>query len=260
MGVDTPLYYQERSKFDLFICGAKPEYEYVASQFHYKNGEVRYTGLARFDALHSFKTKRQVLIMPTYRKWLQDMSPEEVARSEYVERWSHLLNHPRLAEIAEKYNVQILFYPHQLMQKFIGLFPSDNPNIIIGDSYTFDVQPLLKESALLITDFSSVHFDFAYMEKPVLYYQFDEERMFREHNGRASYFDYQTMSFGEKCQSEEALLEGIADYAAGDFQRKPEYARRVEGFFPLHDTHNCERIYQEIVKSFDVSPSAGQKG
>ena len=29
MGVDVPLYYQERSKFDLFICGAKPEYDFV---------------------------------------------------------------------------------------------------------------------------------------------------------------------------------------------------------------------------------------
>ena len=250
MGVDIPIYYQEQAKFDLFICGAKPEFDYVSTHFHYTHGEVRYTGLARFDALHDFTVRRQILIMPTYRKWLHERTEQEVAQSEYVERWNHLLRHPMLSEIAEKYDVQIIFYPHQLMQKFVGLFSSPSPRVTIGDCHHYDVQTLLKESALLITDNSSVHFDFAYMKKPVLYYQFDE-KAFEGHNARG-FFDYATMGFGEKVQEEEELLRLIDGYTAEDFQLKPAFAQRIEGFFPLHDTHNCERIYQEIVKSFGV--------
>lgn len=245
---DLPLYYQERAKFDVFICGAKPEYDYVLDHFHYKNGEVRYTGLARFDALHDFTVKRQILIMPTYRKWLHELNEQEVAQSEYVTRWNHLLNHPRLAEIAERHGVQIIFYPHQLMQQFVGLFSSACDDIIIADNRRYDVQPLLKESALLVTDFSSVHFDFAYMKKPVLYYQFDEDAVFKNHNAR-SYFDYETMGFGEKVREEDALLDLIDEYASRSFRLKPAYEQRIGGFFPLYDTGNCERIYREIRKT-----------
>lgn len=40
----------------------------------------------------------------------------------------------------------------------------------------YDVQQLLKESLLLITDYSSVFFDMMYMNKPVIFYQFDENQ------------------------------------------------------------------------------------
>ena len=249
MGVDVKIYHQEQSGFDMFICGAKPEFDYVLNHFNYTHGEVRYTGLARFDALHNLAVKHQILIMPTYRKWLQKQTEEEVAKSEYVKRWNHLLQSPLLTEITKKYNVQVIFYPHQLMQKYIRLFSSSNKNIIIGECRKFDVQPLLKESSMLITDYSSVHFDFAYMRKPVLYYQFDEEDFFSKHNAR-SYWNYDTMGFGEKENKEEVLFNHISEYLSKDFQMKPMYEQRIADFFQLYDTRNCERIYQEIITSF----------
>lgn len=245
IGNDLPLYHQEKSGFDVFICGAKPEYDFVSETFHYTRGEVRYTGLARFDALHDLAVKRQVLIMPTYRKWLRDYSADQVAQSEYVQRWQSLLRNPRLAQMAEEYGVSVIFYPHQLMQHYVSLFSSPSDKIQIADYQHYDVQPLLKESAVLITDYSSVHFDFAYMHKPLLYYQFDEQEVFSKHCGRG-YFDYRENGFGEVCAEESALLDRIEEYLKKGCQVKPLYLKRIEDFFPLHDNHNCERIYREI--------------
>ena len=84
----------------------------------------------------------------------------------------------------------------------------------------------------------------------MLYYQFDEEKLYKSHNARG-YFDYGEMGFGEKVQNEEELLGLIDEYAARDFAMKPEFESRIAGFFPLYDTHNCERIYQEIHQTFD---------
>lgn len=243
---DFPVYYQERTHFDLFICGAKPEYEYVSRHFHYTNGEVRYTGLARFDALHTFSTKPQILIMPTFRKWLEDASAEEFAQSEYAQRWNRLLHDPALSALAERYHVTVIFYPHQLMQKYIGHFSSPSDSIIIADRAHYDVQPLLMESSLLVTDYSSVHTDFAYMKKPLMYYQFDEEEVFRNHYGRG-YYNYRTMGFGEVVEQEEALLALLEEYLRDGCRMKPLHLKRLEGFFELYDTHNCERIYKEIM-------------
>ena len=242
---DFPLYHREQSVFDLFICGAKPEFDFVSSHFNYVNGEVRYTGLARFDALHHFETKRQILIMPTFRRWLEKVSPEDFAQSEYATRWNHLLNHPALAALAEKYHVNIMFYPHHIMQPYIAQFTPSSGNITICDRHNYDVQTLLKESLLLVTDYSSVQTDFAYMKKPLLYYQFDEEEVFKKHYGRG-YFNYHTMGFGECVAEEDAVLRLIEEYLENGCVMKPQYLKRLEGFFQLNDTHNCERIYNEI--------------
>lgn len=247
IGNDLPLYHQERSGFEIFICGAKPEYDFISSTFGYKNGEVRYTGLARFDALHNIETKRQILIMPTYRKWLRDYSEKEVSESEYVKRWQSFITNPRLAEIAKKHDMTVVFYPHQLAQQYVSLFVSSDPRIIVADYRHYDVQPLLKESCLLISDYSSVQFDFAYMEKPQLYYQFDEAEVFSKHCERG-YFDYRKNGFGEVVSTEDELLRAVEDCLNNDCKLKPFYRNRIEGFFPLHDNHNCERIFQEITK------------
>ncbi len=248
---DIPLYHQEQAKFDLFICGAKPEYNFVSECFNYTRNEVRYTGLARFDALHNVSSKRQILIMSTWRKWLFEEEEQVVAESEYVERWNRLLQHPRLEELTKRYNIDIIFYPHQLMQKFLRAFSSSNKHVIIGDYHNYDVQKLLQESSLLITDISSVHFDFAYMHKPVLYYQFDEEEFFKNHNFERGYFDYEKMGFGEKVKNENELIDLMEEYISNDFQLKPEFKMRIAGFFPLHDNNNCKRIFHEIVSTFD---------
>ena len=247
IGNDLPLYHQERSGFDIFICGAKPEYDFILSTFGYKNGEVRYTGLARFDALHDIETKRQILIMPTYRKWFRDQTEKEVSESLYVRLWNSFINNPRLAEAAEKHDVNVIFYPHQLMQQYVSMFTSSNPRIIVADYRHYDVQPLLKESMLLVSDYSSVQFDFAYMEKPQLYYQFDEAEAFSKQYGRG-YFDYRKTGFGEVVPTEDELLKTVIEYLENGCELKPLYRSRIEGFFPLHDTNNCERIFREITK------------
>lgn len=250
IGNDLPVYHKENARFDLFFCGAKPEFDYVSQNFHYNNGEVRYTGLARFDALHNVKPQKTILIMPTWRRWVAGLNVEEAAESEYVIRWNRVINHPALMNISEQYHVKVIFYLHELMQKKISLFSSSNNNIVVGNHHDYDVQTLLKESSLLITDYSSVNFDFAYMNKPVLYYQFDREAFFQDHVG-VGWFDYQNAGFGECVQNEEDLFQHINDYAVNGFRVKPEYEQRMKNVFPLHDDHNCERIYQEIVNTFE---------
>ena len=246
IGNDLPLYHQQKAGFDLFICGAKPEYDFISSTFGYHNNEVRYTGLARFDALADLKTKRQLLIMPTYRKWFRSQTEEEVKESLYVKRWQSLLSNPNLATLAQEYDIDVIFYPHQLMQKYVSMFSSGSKRIIIADYKHYDVQPLLKESCLLVTDYSSIQFDFAYMTKPLMYYQFDEKEAFEKQFGHG-YFDYRKNGFGEVVTREEDLINLIDGYLKGGCALKPLYKDRIEGFFPLHDNHNCERIYKEIM-------------
>lgn len=242
--------YRRVSFADLILCGAKPEYDYFANNWSGMKSIVRYTGLARFDALHEFEVERKVLIMPTWRRWLvfdKNTSDKEMMESSYFRHWSSLLQNGRLAEIARKYHVQFVFYPHHEIQRYISRFSAASQDTVIADFAHYDVQQLLKESMLLITDYSSVYFDFAYMKKPVLYYQFDEEE-YRAHHYAQGYFDYRRDGFGEVVTEQTELLDLLEGYLEAGCQLKPKYRQRIEGFFPLHDQNNCERIFQEIQK------------
>lgn len=244
---DIQILYQEKTALDLFICGAKKEYDYVAANFHYTD-EVKYTGLARYDALHNVKTKDQILLMPTWRLYLSKCAEQELAQSEYVSRWNDVLQDSRLLEALKKNRKTLVFYPHyEVQKKFLHLFTSQDPSVIIADFDRYDVQQLLKESQLLVTDYSSVFFDFAYMKKTCVYYQFDEDRFYAGHYQKG-YFDYREMGFGEVWTEHDALIETIICYVESNCQTKAEYARRMDNFFPLRDTQNCKRIFDEIQK------------
>ena len=243
---DMPLMYRENARVDLFICAAEPEYEYVRSNFHYNNDEVKYTGFARYDKLHEFKLKKQILIMPTWRRWLVKEG-YDIEHSDYVREWNKVLTDRRLIDAAEKAGYTILFYPHSEIQPWIDLFHSADDTVVIARDTDYDVQTLLKESALLITDHSSVFFDFAYMRKPMLYFQFDNDDYYAKHYPKG-YFDFERDGFGKVTYTAAELVDSLIESIENGVVLTEEYNKRIDRFFPLYDRNNCERIYNETVK------------
>ena len=235
----------DQARLDLFICGAKPEYEFVKSVFGHQEGVVCYTGLARYDNLHDFSTTHDILVMPTWRKYLSDLSHEEFMRSNYFIHWNDMLNNTRLSAMLKEHNLRLVFYPHYEMQKFIDCFKHEDENIIIANFDNYDVQKLLLDAKLLITDYSSVFFDFAYMKKPCIYYQFDKSEFYSQHY-RQGYFDYSQNGFGQIAGNIDELLELLKNSINVNFCLEADYVERIDCFFVLHDTHNCERIFKAV--------------
>ena len=239
----------ENTDISEFICGAKPEYDFVIEQFGYKKDNVKYLGLCRFDNLHDYKVKNQVLIMPTWRKWIpsttwadenKDDNIKVFLETEYYKKYNELINNNEFIKYLKENNMKAFFYLHYEMQVYRDLFTKKSNSVIIADIKNYDVQELLKESKLLITDYSSIAFDFAYMRKPIIYYQFDKERYDKQHYQKG-YFDYENDGFGPTASNLNELI--IYMY---DIDNKSE--ERASKFFELYDRKNCERHYEEIIK------------
>lgn len=240
----------DRISLDLFICGAKPEYDYIKSNFKHPEKTVQYTGLARFDNLHNVKAKNQILVMPTFRKWLQNCTDAEVQNSEYIKVWNNLLCDERLNKLLIDNNIDLVFYPHYVMQQHITNFYTNSTKIKIAKFADYDVQTLLIESKLLITDFSSVFFDFGYMEKPVVHYQFDRSRYVNEHyDFTKGYFSYDRDGFGPVVFENTTLVDEIKKCIELNFGLKDRYLNRINEFFVLKDKNNSERIYECITNA-----------
>ncbi|WP_300622524.1 CDP-glycerol glycerophosphotransferase family protein [uncultured Fusobacterium sp.] len=250
---DLEWLYYKNTKMRLFICGAEPEYEYIKEKFGYPEEYVKYTGLARFDNLHNFEIKQnQILVMPTWRVWLRTPSVNKgnsdknkiFIETNYYKRWYEFLNDDELIKYIEKNNLIVIFYPHSNMQKFIEKFETKSKNIKIASDQIFDIQTLLKESEILITDYSSVFMDFAYMRKPIIYYQFDKKD-YREGQYKEGYFNYERDGFGPVVETMKGVVENLVAIRNQD---KNKYLEKQEKFFKLYDTNNSKRNYDEIKK------------
>ena len=245
---DAEWLYYKNCKFKYFICGARREYEFIKEKFGYPKGNVIYTGFPRFDNLYNNKVNNnQILIMPTWRNWLgrdtNILGKKTIfEETDFYKNWSEFLNKEEFIDYIESNNIRILFYPHMNMQKFLDKFSTKSKNIeIVGMNK--DIQTILKESSLMITDYSSVYMDFAYMEKPIIYFQVDYEE-YRKKQYQDGYFDYKKDGFGPIVKNANELVKILKKIIENGQEKK--YINRMNNFFELKDQNNCERIYKYL--------------
>lgn len=246
------LYY-DKCYFKLFCCSAKPEYEYVSKCFGYPEGIVECVGLTRFDGLFKkCEIKRQILVMPTWRESLvrphghftESVLKKQFPYTEYYRKWSEFLCSDELQAMLEKHNYTLLFYPHRNMQCYLDKFKElqTGKNIQVAEPEELTVQQALMQSACLITDYSSVFFDFAYLKKPIIFYQFDEEE-FRRNQYKQGYFDYRNNPLGKWSSEFNNCLELLREQLENDCPQND----KVKEFFEIYDDKNCERAYQAVL-------------
>jgi CDP-glycerol glycerophosphotransferase len=245
----VPNYGKQVSGFEtslVCVCSDR-EKQFFVNDFGYSPHEVAVTGFARFDALFADDVPvvaRQILVMPTWRPWLQD--PTTFTESEYFHRWHDLLTGPEMRELEERTGAEVVLCLHPNMQQFSHHFASEHLRVVVQGEV--DVQHLIKESAVMVTDYSSVAFDFAFLHKPVVYYQFDAELF------DAPHANPQLELPGPVVATEGGILESLSEIAADDWAMSDIHWERAKAFCRFRDRKNCERIF-EAARTLDGSRS-----
>lgn len=242
---NTKLYFCA-SKYELDNLN-KPVYDYAGYDALKLTGVPRYDGLINDD-------KRQILIAPTWRM----QAAAQVTENEGVQRkynplfksttyfkvFNSLINDERLLQAAQKYNYRIHYVLHPIVSIQKDDFDTNDVVDIISSVGDMSYEKEFRESSLMVSDYSGVQYDFAYMRKPVVYLHHDE---IPQHYERGT-FDYDTMAFGEICHSNDDLIDVLIEYMKHDCRMKPEYIKRADDFFYYDDHSNCERIYNTIIE------------
>ena len=246
------IYSSKLRPVDLFISSTEKEKEYIERTLGYRPEQVPCTGLARFDDLYGCEAEKIILLIPRYRRDVMVSLPENKIKLKYhfmntqfYKKYQEFLQDENLAKMLEKYDYKLVFYPHYEVQPLIGCFVSDNKRIVIADRKTYSLDELLRKAALMITDYSSVAFDFAYMRKPVIYYQFDKESFLVEYGG--SYFNHEKDGFGPVAGTQKECFLYVKLFIESGVDSFSAYLKKSIEFFPNYDARNCERIFESIV-------------
>lgn len=249
-------FYKKESNINLFCCAANPEYKYVRDFFGYKDNEVVKTGFCRYDELNDKIDKNDsILFMPTWRKELEikgnKISDEEEKKfldSDYYKKIQKLIDNKDIIKSLYKNNKKLYLCLHDNAICYKKYFKTNSKNIIIIDKNSEkNVNVLIRECSFLITDISSVAFDFAYQNKRILYYHFDYDKMLKTH-WEKGYFDYENDGFGIVVRSESDCVSEILRAINENFVNPNLYSKRNQNFFIYRDSNNCYRTYKSINK------------
>ena len=243
----------------LILTSARAEYRSFfspKSQYNYNKSIVQLLGLPRHDSREKLEDKKEIVVMPSWRRSLEHLSEEQFKNSEFFKAYNSLLNDEKLIGFLDKKGYTLIFKPHHNLYEHLHLFdrhPSvEFDDIESGDGKIHTYNDIFNHSSLLITDYSSAVFDFAYIKKPIIYYHALKDYHFDVEN---SFFDYETMGFGEIARSSEGLINLIMNYVNLDCEMKDKYKKRVDDFFEFRDKNNCKRVYEFILNdSADEKP------
>ena len=109
------------------------------------------------------------------------------------------------------------------------------------------LQPLFFECDMLITDYSSVAWDFLYLNKPTIFYQFDYDKYMKE---RGSYLNMKKELFGPLFTSATSCIEFLTSEAFP--VNLVSYLKKKQDYFSYHDNRNSFRVYNEIIQRQEI--------
>ena len=242
----------------LFVTSAIPEYLSIVNGDYCMSKDIPViAGMPRFDALYKknrhSRRSRKILIIPTWRQEIKGSYDPKESKSiyfegfketEYFKFYNSLINDERLLKVMKDKGCTGLLCMHPMHSEQWKDF--DGNEVFKVNEGLVDYQKEFVSGALLLTDYSSVAFDFAYLHKPVIYTQFDKEEFYKKHTYNEGYFDYERDGFGPVCYDKDSAVKSIISAIENGFRCDEKYLKRVDEFYPYHDAHCCRRVYEAI--------------
>lgn len=230
--------------YDLVLSVGEKDKEIKVNHWGLDKENISIIGMPRYDNLNykKYTQKREILFMPTWRSWLYK-SNKSITESDYYKNIIELITDKKLLSILEEKNVKMNVYIHHFMQEYINSFNIDLSENIKMLPINTSLQQKIIESSLIITDYSSISWDAAYMKKNILFYRFDIERYERE---TGSYLDLTKNILGDISFTKDELIYKLKTIIAENFEDKKIDNTMIGQYFKYRDNQNCKRVFEKI--------------
>ena len=238
-------------KYEKVITSAESIRVNYAEAFGVPIKKVQATGIPRTDIFFNesiskdirdniyqkypiFKNKKVILFAPTYRGLRAEDATYDFDKLDYEKIYNKLHGeyvfvfkwHPALYNNMKKNNV---------FSKFIKAYPE----FYIDVSGEREINDLLLVADVLITDYSSVIFEYVLLDKPIIYFTYDLDKY---KNSRGLYYDFEEYIYGEKVSSSDKLIDAIRK---GDLKKELR-EKFVDKFMSACDGKSTERVCRWI--------------
>jgi len=227
-------------KFDMVIATSQETQKQFSKAFRLPIEKVPITGYPRNDIFFNEAslrntTIRTILYAPTFRKAGEGMSIKSILPNQQeLEELNHLLE-----------QINAVFY--------IKLHFHDRAFLPVLDEYSNisvcppgDLQRILFETDLLMTDYSSIYFDYLLLDRPIIFTPFDIQQYLR--NEFDFHYRYEDMTPGPIAHNWSETFGYIEEELKNPLKYQNERKKIRDLFYQHLDGNSSERVYNEIIR------------
>lgn len=245
----------ENMRADKVVVSSYFEKENLVSKYRYRPDQIVDTGMARYDFIDkNRKAKNRILYAPSWRNYLAPntstaswkLNLSKFERSDYYINTKAFLESEKLVSLLEEKDVYLELKLHPIIaQEAAEVFKFTTDRIVLAES---DVS--IEDYCMFITDFSSYVFDYAYLNRPVLYFVPDYD-CFKAGLGHYRDLDLPfEKAFGPLALTAEAAVGETEKIFSRDFVAEKVYSDRMAEFYVPMDGKDCrERLYEYITQN-----------
>lgn len=237
--------YLYAQKFDKFlVCSDREEKLWL--KYGFPAEKLLKVGLPRWDLLKNLPKPKEknILLMFTWRQ----LNAIKFENSLYKKNLLSLLNNGKLTEYLKKNKINLCFAPHHAL---LGNAHIDfdwsavkNVQIVSGG----EVSHYIRQCSCLVTDFSSVAFDFMFQHKPVVFYMLDkgDSVLSKEDTEDLKKFDYKKYVLPDVFFDENAVVDRIIEYCENNFDVDEKAQKIYDSFF-----YTKENIRAQLIEELE---------
>ena len=247
-------------RYDVLTAASEEAKKKLGSAFRESKNRLQITGYPRNDALFDTdwlahhrcdyidNVKKQVMpeyvitYLPTHRQFGKK-------RVDLFAKYGFEVSEAQ--QMLESLNAVFIVKAHYLQEK-LGPSIHNEPSrriYTLSDEELPDIYPLLKETDILITDYSSVYFDYLLLNRPIIFAPFDIDEYVKE---EGLYYNYNEVTPGPKAKDWSEVFKLIPEIIQNDHW-KQERETVCNRFNKFRDNKNSERVFQVIKEVIGVN-------
>ena len=226
------------------VVSSELEAQHFIEEGNFKRENLVICGLPKFDRATRNDIHERITIMPTSRDFEYNVIRQHPEESTYYQFLISIIR-----EIPESYLDKVIIIPHPLIK---DCFANTELSTFIPSKWKYD--EILKETDLLITDYSSISYDAFYRGCNVIFCWEHKDMCLKR------------LGYGLKLNESNAFADISCDFSdIGDLvvnnYGKPQRKENIEKYRKIvefNDNHNTERCYRFIVS--DMASSMKKEG
>jgi len=203
---------------------------------------VKITGYPRTDILLSTSDKytnqnkeKIIIYMPTFRGKVDSSFDLFLDYGFDVDKLDKFLDQNNM-----KLDIKLHPFNNPSNQLMNALEKSSNITLLEYDA----IYEILNSYDILITDYSSIYFDYLLLNRPIIFAPFDQESYLK--NDREFYFNYEEVTPGPKASSWDEILQFLTEIDLIENNYIEERNKLKDRFHFYQDTNNTKRVYKAI--------------
>lgn len=244
-------YTPEKLEVDKVVVSSYFEKHNFCEKYGFRKQDILSVGMPRFEELDlSVKPTNRILYAPSWRMYLigqcidtvWELTEEKFIKSKYFIEIEKFLNSPKLHRLLEQNNMYLDFKIHPIFVPYLKYFSVSSEYINITTESIRD-----ECYSIFITDFSSYTFNFAYIQRPIIYFVPDILEF------KAGLNQYRELdipfeeAFGDFAETIDETIGSLEKILKNNLEIEEKYKKRMENFFIPID--KCtEKLYTSIIQ------------